>query len=270
MIPPADLSEPFDQILYEKDGHLARITLNRPDRGNAMNGDMHSRIRAIWEDVRDDPAIRCAIITAAGERHFSTGADVGNVASSGRVSSSDGPMSDEVFWSPRQNRVWKPVICAVNGLVAGGGLHMVVDSDIVVAVETAAFMDTHVNVGMVGAIENIGLSRRLPIGTALRMTLQGRNYRLPAKRAYELGLVDELVAPGELMATAEAIAADIVKNSPHATQLSKQAIWAGQEMAYHHAMEYGWALLRMHWGHPDFKEGPRAFAEKREPQWADE
>jgi E-phenylitaconyl-CoA hydratase len=84
-----------------------------------------------------------------------------------------------------------------------------------------------------------------------------------------LGLVDELVAPGELMAAAEAIAADIVKNSPHATQLSKQAIWAGQELGYHAAMEYGWALLRMHWGHPDFQEGPRAFAEKREPRWLD-
>jgi enoyl-CoA hydratase/carnithine racemase len=102
------------------------------------------------------------------------------------------------------------------------------------------------------------------------MTLQGRNYRLPAKRAYELGLVDELVAREDLMSTAEAIAADIVKNSPHATQLSKQAIWAGQEMGYHHAMEYGWALLRMHWGHPDFTEGPKAFAEKREPKWSDQ
>jgi E-phenylitaconyl-CoA hydratase len=267
--PTADLSKPFEEILYEKDGHVGRITLNRADRGNALTGEMQTRIKAIWEDVREDPQIRCAIITANGERHFSTGADLNVVATAGRVSSGDGPMSDEVFWSSRQNRVWKPVVCAVNGLVAGAGLHMVVDADIVVAVDTATFMDTHVNVGMVGAIENIGLTKRLPLGTALRMTLQGRNYRLPARRAYELGLVDELVAREDLMPTAEAIAADIAKNSPHATQLSKQALWAAQEMGYHHAMEYGWALLRMHWGHPDFTEGPRAFAEKREPQWRD-
>jgi E-phenylitaconyl-CoA hydratase len=267
---PVDLSEPFEDLLYEKNEHVARITLNRAHRGNALTGEMHARMKAIWEDVREDPQVRCAIITANGERHFSTGADVGAVAASGRVSSGDGPMSDEVFWSSRQNRVWKPVVCAVNGLVAGGGLHMVVDADIVVAVDTAAFMDTHVNVGMVGAIENIGLTKRLPLGTALRMTLQGRNFRLSAERAYQLGLVDELVGREDLMPTAEAIAADIVKNSPHATQLSKQALWAAQEMGYHHAMEYGWALLRMHWGHPDFTEGPRAFAEKREPQWRDQ
>jgi enoyl-CoA hydratase/carnithine racemase len=112
----------------------------------------------------------------------------------------------------------------VNGLVNGAGLHMVVDADTIVAVETAAFMDTHVNVGMVGAIENIGRTKRLPLGTALRMTLQGRAYRLSARRAHELGLVYELVAPEELMATAEAIAADAQKKSPHATQLSKQAL----------------------------------------------
>ncbi|HEY7045451.1 MAG TPA: enoyl-CoA hydratase-related protein, partial [Nocardioidaceae bacterium] len=180
---------------------------------------------------------------------------------------SDGPLTEEVFWSPIHNRVWKPVIVAVNGLVAGGGLHFVVDADIVVAAESAAFVDTHVNVGMVGAIENIGLAKRLPLGTALRMTLQGRNFRLPARRAYELGLVDELVAPEDLLATADTIAADIVGNSPHATSLSKQAIWAAQEMGYHQAMEYGWALARMHWSHPDLAEGARAFAEKRAPQW---
>lgn len=268
-IQPAELNKPFKEILYEKRDHIAYITLNRPERGNALTGEMHAYIRAVWDEVRDDPWIRCAIVTAAGERHFSTGADVLNVATAGRVSSSDGPMSDEVFWSPRQNRVWKPVIVAVNGLVNGGGLHLVVDSDIIIAAENAAFMDTHVNVGMVGAIENIGLTKRLPLGQALRMTLQGKSYRLSARRAYELGMVDEIVPLAELMPTAESIAREICKNSPHAVSLSKQALWNSLEMGYHNAMEYGWALLRMHWGHPDFTEGARAFAERCDPQWTD-
>jgi E-phenylitaconyl-CoA hydratase len=267
VIKPADLSQPFEDVLYEKEGHVARMTINRPDRGNALTRDMHSRIRAIWEDVRDDPDVRCVIITGAGTRHFSTGADMGDIAESGRAHDSDGPLTEEVRWSPIHNRVWKPVIVAVNGLVAGGGLHFVVDADIVVAAESAAFVDTHVNVGMVGGIENIGLAKRLPLGTALRMTLQGRNFRLSARRAHELGLVDELVAPEDLIPTADAIAADIVGNSPHATSLSKQAIWAAHEMGYHQAMEYGWALVRMHWNHPDLTEGARAFAEKRAPRW---
>jgi enoyl-CoA hydratase/carnithine racemase len=263
----ADLSEPFEDLLYEKDGHIALVTLNRPSMGNALTGPMQARMRAVWEDIKADPQIRCTIVTASGERHFSTGADVNNVAASGKVSSGLGRITHEVHWSPRQNDVWKPTIAAVNGLVNGAGHHLVVDADIVVASTNAAFMDTHVNVGMVGAIENIGLAKRLPLGSALRMTLQGRAYRMTAERAYQLGYVDELVAPDQLLPTARKIADDIAANSPHAVSLSQQAVWASVEMPYSQAVEYGWALLRMHWQHPDFKEGPRAFAEKRAPEW---
>jgi enoyl-CoA hydratase/carnithine racemase len=144
----------------------------------------------------------------------------------------------------------------------------VVDADIVIASENASFMDAHVNVGMVGALENVGLAKRLPLGAALRMTLLGRHYRLSARRAYELGLVDELVAsPGELAAAADAMARAMLHNSPQAMALSKQAVWGGLERGYRDALEYAWALLRLHWSHPDFREGARAFAEKREPRW---
>ncbi|WP_420881273.1 enoyl-CoA hydratase/isomerase family protein [Rhodococcus sp. (in: high G+C Gram-positive bacteria)] len=255
------------EVLFEKRDHIAYITLNRPHKGNSLTGSMMPVMREVWGEVRDDPSIRAAIVTGAGERHFCTGADVDAVASRGGMSTGTGPLTDEVYWSPRQNRVWKPVICAANGLVAGAGLHFVVDADIVVASETVSFMDTHVNVGLVGAMENIGLAKRLPLGTALRMTLMGRDYRLPAQRAYQLGLVDELVAADQVMATAEEIAHSIVRNSPAAVSLSQQAIWNSLEMGYTQACEYGWALLRMHWGHPDSKEGPRAFSERREPRW---
>jgi len=178
------------------------------------------------------------------------------------------PLRDAVHWSPHQNRVWKPVICAVNGLVNGAGLHFVVDSDIIVASENAVFMDSHVNIGMVGAIENIGLAKRLPLGSALRMTLQGRKYRMPASRAYQLGLVDELVPNvKDLMPKAMEIAVDIAANSPQAMALSKEAIWTSLEMGYSQSLEYGWSLLRLQWSHPDFDEGPKALAETRAAQW---
>jgi len=150
----------------------------------------------------------------------------------------------------------------------GGGLHFVVDADIVLASENAAFMDTHVNVGMVGALENIGLAKRLPLGAALRMTLLGRHYRMPARRAYELGLVDELVAsPGDLSGAVDAMLEAILRNSPQAMLRSKQAVWGSLERGYTEALEHGWSLLCGHWKHPDFAEGSRAFAEKREPRW---
>jgi (E)-benzylidenesuccinyl-CoA hydratase len=210
--------------------------------------------------------VRVAIITGAGERHFCTGFDVTSLDEKASVADNL-PLADAVFWTPRQNRVWKPTLCAVNGLAASGGLHFVADADIVVASERAAFMDTHVSVGMVGALENVSLARRLPLGTVLRMTLMGRGWRLSAQRAFQLGLVDELVAPEALQTTAEEMARAIAKNSPQAMALSQQAVWGALERTHHDALEYGWALLRLHWQHPDFVEGSRAFVEQREPVW---
>jgi E-phenylitaconyl-CoA hydratase len=262
-----DLSGPLDGLRYEKADGIAHITIDRPERGNSLTKRMEQVFRAIWSDVREDPAVRVAIVAAVGERHFSTGFDVGSLGAEGDVANNL-PFDQDVFWSPQQNGVWKPVLCCVNGLVTGAGLHFVVDADIVLASENAAFMDSHVNVGMVGALENVGLAKRLPLGSALRMTLLGRHYRMPARRAYELGLVDELVAsPGDLLPAALEMARALCQNSPQAMALSKQAVWGALERGYRDALEYAWALLRLHWAHPDFEEGPRAFAEKRAPRW---
>jgi E-phenylitaconyl-CoA hydratase len=262
-----DLSGPLDGLRYEKADGIAHITIDRPERGNSLTKRMEQVFRAIWSDVREDPAVRVAIVAAVGERHFSTGFDVGSLGAEGDVANNL-PFDQDVFWSPQQNGVWKPVLCCVNGLVTGAGLHFVVDADIVLASENAAFMDSHVNVGMVGALENVGLAKRLPLGSALRMTLLGRHYRMPARRAYELGLVDELVAsPGDLLPAALEMARTLSQNSPQAMALSKQAVWGSLERGYRDALEYAWALLRLHWAHPDFEEGPRAFAEKRAPRW---
>lgn len=260
-----------EELRFEIIDNIGIITINRPDVGNALGGGMSDTIRKIWTQVREDDRIRVAIVTATGERHFCTGAQVGGLTTSKEGGSSgmrSEPLDRVVFWSSHQNRVWKPVICAVNGLVNGAGLHFVVDADIIVASENAAFMDTHVNVGQVGAIENIGLTRRLPLGTALRMTLQGKSYRLPAQRAWQLGLVDELVpTPADVLPRAMEIAREIAANSPNAVALSKEALWKSLDMGYSQSLEYGWGLLRMHWAHPDFVEGPKAFGEKRTPVW---
>jgi E-phenylitaconyl-CoA hydratase len=263
-----DLSQPQDGVLYEKRGHIAYITLNRPDRGNAIIAPMRSALKAMWQDVKSDPHVRCVILTGAGSRHFCTGADAAPIVSTGKIPAmGKKPLHDEFFLTSRANQVWKPTVLAVNGLVAGGGLHFVADADIIVAADHVKFMDFHTNIGMVGAMENIGLAKRMPLGSALRLTLCGGHYRMTAKRAHQLGLVDELVPADDLMSTAEEIAQMICRNSPEANSLSMQAVWSAMEMGYTQAAEYGWSLLRMHWSHPDFKEGPRAYAEKREPQW---
>jgi enoyl-CoA hydratase/carnithine racemase len=260
-----DLSATHGDVLFERREAIAIVTINRPEKGNSLTKRMETLFKAIWSEVRTNPEIRATIVTGAGDRHFSTGFDV-STADDGPVAP-DLPLREAVFWSPRQNDVWKPTLCAVNGLVVGGGLHFVVDADIVLAAEGAAFMDTHVNVGMVSAIENIGLAKRLPLGTALRMTLMGRNYRLTAARAHALGLVDEVLPRAELLPAAEAMARAMTENSPAAMALSQRAIWESLERPYGEALEHGWSLLRSHWSHPDFAEGPRAFVEKRKPNW---
>lgn len=249
------------------DDSIGIITLNRPEVGNSLTKEMRGAMRDAWRCLREDPSVRVIVVTGAGDRHFCTGIDLREVATDGTTTAGDGPAADEIAWSPLHNGVWKPVVCALNGLVAGGGLHFVADADIVVAAEHVEIMDTHTSVGMVGAVENVGLAHRMPLGAALRLTLMGRSYRMPAQRAYELGLVDELVPTGEALAAAVRIAGGISANSPRAVSLSKQAIWASIGRTHADGAEYAWALARFHRAHPDFVEGPRAFAEGREPTW---
>jgi len=260
------------ELLFSVEEHIATITLNRPHEGNALTPGLITQLGQAWARVMRDDDIRVAIITGAGERHFCTGASVAGLRNQGDDALLSGqeamPYREANRFSPRQCDVWKPVICAVNGLVNGGGLHFVVDSDIVIAPQAAAFMDTHTNVGAVGALENIGVARRATLGAALLMTLVGRDYRMPAERAYQLGLVDLLEADAAaVMARARSLAQSIAGNSPNALALSKRAIWKSEEVGYHEALDHGWELLKSQWSHPDFVEGPSAFMEKRTPNW---
>ena len=246
---------------------VALITLNRPEEGNAMTPAMLLALEQAWARVEQDHAIRVAIVTGAGNRHFCTGASV-SALEVGKGSLNNQPHALANRFTPRMCHVTKPVICAVNGLVNGGGLHFVADSDIVVASATAAFMDSHVSVGQVSGLESVGIARRAGLGVALLMGLAGRGYRMPAERAFQLGMVDLLEAdPEATRLRARALADALLENSPQAMALTKRAIWGATEMPDPAAHDRGWELLKSHWSHPDFEEGPRAFAEKRKPRW---
>lgn len=246
---------------------VAVLTLNRPHEGNSLSPDLLVALETAWARVDSDDAIRVAVLTGAGERHFCTGAAVGELEI-GKGGLQNIPFAAANRFSPRQCAVRKPVICVLNGLANGGGLHFVADSDIVVACEQAALMDSHVNVGQVSALESQGLARRAGPGAALLLALVGKAYRMPAARAYQLGAIDLLEPTREAaMARAMELARAIALNSPQAMALTKRAIWASTEMPDPQALAYAWELLKSHWAHPDFKEGPAAFAEKRAPAW---
>ncbi|WP_326643629.1 enoyl-CoA hydratase-related protein [Streptosporangium sp. NBC_01755] len=242
------------------------VRLDRPEVGNALSRRMREPMARIWARVNEDDELRAVVVTGAGDRHFCTGADVKEIAETGEVPSA-AAAQEPIVWSPLASGVRKPVICAVNGIAAGGGLHFVVDADVVIAAEHAAFLDTHVSVGQVGAVENIGLTHRLPFGTAMRMTLQGSSFRLDAARAHALGLVEEVVPAADLESTALHVASCIAANSPRAVELSRALLWDSLGRRPHDAAEDAWRLAQRHWSHPDFLEGARAFAEKRPARW---
>ena len=267
MFEPEETAREDAVLRFETDGAVAILTLDRPSRGNALNPAMLIALEEVWARVDADPAIRVAIVTGAGERHFCTGADVGALQV-GMGGLQNVAYEQANRFSPRMAKVVKPVICVVNGLVNGGGLHFVADSDIVVACRTATFMDSHVTVGQVSALESQGIARRAGLGAALLMALAGRGYRMPAERAHALGMVDLLEeTAADAMARALSLAHEMARNSPQAIALSKRAIWATTEQPDPQGTYYAWELLKSHWAHPDFAEGPRAFAERRDPEW---
>jgi enoyl-CoA hydratase/carnithine racemase len=263
----------YETILYDVADHVATIVLNRPHRVNAFDSVMLRELEDVWGRVDADPDVRVAIVSGAGDKGFCTGADLKEYAEAGPGAGrpvarewTDGGMR----LTSAQCGVRTPVICAVHGLCAGGGLHFPADSDIVICSDDAVFVDPHTRNGQVSAIETIGLAARMPFGEVLRMVLTGGGYRIDARRAHELGLVSQVVARDRLLPTAHEIARQVAAASPATNRASKAALWGALERGLTDAYSHGWRLLVAHHAHPDAMEGARAFAEKREPRWTDE
>jgi E-phenylitaconyl-CoA hydratase len=258
-------------LVEQPDDGVVLVTINRPDRLNAINGRMMDEFASFWDVFDADPAMRVAVVTGAGDRAFCVGADVKEIAELGELPEhqQDPDVNQASRLTPLQAAVSKPSICAVNGVCAGGGLHFVADCDIAIAAEEATFIDPHVSVGQVSALEPIVLARRAPLGAVLRLVLAGRAEAMTAARAYDAGIVTEVVPREQLLPTALDLARAIAANSPAAVRASRRAVWDSLERPLAEARQHGWDLLRAHWAHPDFEEGPRAFGEKRAPQWTE-
>ncbi len=260
----------LETLLYQKDGRVATLTLNRPERHNAFNLAMSSELRRVWTEVKGDPEVVCVVVTGAGERAFCTGMDVADVADGSAADSAtlDRDASPWFQLTALQNRCWKPVITAVNGLCCGGGLHFVADSDLVLCSDEATFFDTHVKVGLIAGLEPVGLARRLPLEAVLRMALLGGSERLDAAAARELGLVGEVLPADRLLPRARELAAKIAEHSPTALARTKRVIWESLDRGLDDALEHTWRRIQQHNDHPDLGEGSAAFVEKRKPRWA--
>jgi enoyl-CoA hydratase/carnithine racemase len=261
----------METVRFDVAGRVATITLDRPDRLNAMNQQMRDELRACWQRVKDDPDVWVAIITGAG-RAFSSGADVESLARGGF------PKPDRwrelamhegiaLLPTPRRMRVHKPIIAAVNGVVAGVTLDLVTEADIPIASEKAYFVDPHVSIGYVSSHEMVNMARRVPVAVCLRMALLGSRERMSAERALQVGLVTEVVPHEKLMDRARELAAMICSNAPLAVWGTKMAIVQGLGLPIAQAEEIAAGYLEVVEQSEDHAEGPRAFVEKREPRW---
>ena len=256
-----------EHIRVERDGPIQIITLARPDRLNALTREMLHALGDAFRRAGEDPDVRVVLMLAEG-KGFCSGADAEGLSKSAQSSIEQQLATPMPLFTARHVGIFKPVVCAVNGVCAGAGLHFVADSEIVIASTAASFVDSHVNVGQVTALEPIGLSRRMPLGSVLRMVVLGKFERLSAERAYELGLVTEVVAPEALRDRAFELARAAAAVSPEAVQLSLKAVWNSLEKPLSQSYAEGYEMLVRHRDHADALEGPVAFMEKRAPNWA--
>jgi enoyl-CoA hydratase/carnithine racemase len=261
----------YECLTVERRGRVGWLINNRPEQLNAMNALMREEFGRAWVELDRDPEVRVIVHTGEG-RAFQTGVDVTELATDGLGMERyrAGLEELDIHFTAWHNRVAKPVITAVNGICAGGGFHWVADADIVIAASDATFFDPHVSIGQAVAIEAIGLVRKMPVEAVMRMALVGRYERIDAQRAYQLGMISQIVDPPEdLRRAAQELAEKIAMNSPAAMAATKRALWGALELGLTDACKAGASELVGLWGHPDQTEGPRAFAEKREPRWAE-
>jgi enoyl-CoA hydratase/carnithine racemase len=259
----------YEHLIVERHGPVGWLINDRPDQLNAMNAKMRDEFADAWKELDADPDVRVIVHTGNG-RAFQTGVDVSEIASDGVGMERYRRSVEEwdLHFTSWQQGVWKPVITAVNGICAGGAFHWVADADIVICASDAQFFDPHVSVGQVVSIEAVTLMRKIPVEAVMRMAFIGRHERMSAQRAYELGMVSEVVdPPDQLRERAQELAETIAKNSPAAMAATKRALWGALEMGLTDACRNGANELVSMWGHPDQAEGPKAFAEKRDAEW---
>ena len=254
-------------LRVERQGAVLVVTIDREHRMNALSESIHDGLHQTWMSLHGDQSVRAIVITGAGERAFCTGMDLQDFAERGGPRPAKERVSDELRQTPLSCDVWLPTIVAVNGVCTGAGFHFLADADVVIASTTASFVDTHVTVGQVAALEPVSLLPRIGLGNALRLTVLGRQGRIGPAEALRISLVDEVVDADQLESRGIALAHIAASGSPQALIASKKAIRGALERPMSEAMQYGWELLLAHRQHPDSQEGPIAFTEKREPNW---
>ncbi len=254
-------------VKYEKRGHIAYITFNRPERMNALHPPCHPEMDKVWDDFVGDKAMWVAIVTGAGDKAFSAGNDLRWTAEH-RGEPIEMGKGGFAGITARYD-IYKPIIAAVNGFALGGGFEIALACDIIVAAESARFGVPEPRVGLMAAAGGVHrLPRHIPLKIAMGMMLTGRH--ITAQEAHKWGIANEVVPLKDLIPTAERWAAEIMECSPLAVQASKEAALGGLGMPVEQAIAKHYEGQARLFRSKDAIEGPLAFSQKRKPNWSGE
>lgn len=250
-----------DAILFDArpDG-IAIVTINRPEQRNALSQEVREGLFAAWDRFERDPALRVAILTGAGDKSFCAGGDLKHMVETGLKV----PPRDFLPLVHDNIELTKPTIAAVNGYAFAGGWAMAQNCDLCVASTTASFAITEVKVGR-GTHWSTPLIHMIPQRIYMEIVLTGKP--ITAQRAYEIGLVNRLAEPAALMDAALELAQDILAGAPLSVKAARETVMLATEMGRSAALKAAAAAHELTYHSEDAQEGPRAFAEKRKPQW---
>ncbi len=257
----------YQFVKYEKKERIAYVTINRPERMNALHAPAHIELDEVFRDFRDDPDVWVAIITGAGDKAFSAGNDLKYQAEGAALGRSLEPLPPGGFAGITDRfDCPKPIIAAVNGYALGGGFETALACDIIIAADHASFGLPEPTVGLVaGAGGMHRLPRQIPLKIAMGMLLTGRP--ITAAEAYRIGIANEVVPLADLMTRAEQWAADIFRCAPLSVRASKEAAMKGLDMTLDEALHASFPMAGQMNASEDFIEGPLAFSQKRPPVW---
>ena len=255
----------FDNLLVEREDGIAVLTLQRPQRLNALDAHTLDELRAALLDLQQDGTVRCVIITGAGAKAFVAGADINELASDTPDGARDRALRGQHTFDLIE-RLGKPVIAAVNGFALGGGCELAMACTIRIAADTARFGQPEINIGVIPGFAG---TQRLPrlIGTARAMEMILTGTPVNAEEARALGLVNRVVPAAELMTVARAMAAELASKPPLAVRYAMEAIHRGVDMPFNEACQLEAALFGLVMATEDKREGTAAFLEKRKPEF---
>ena len=247
---------------------VAVVTLDRPEAYNAFSPTMQEELKSTWRAFRSDDRVNAIVLTAAGDMSFCVGidrneAEFTNMAGDSRLyGTSNNFMYDDPGddLGPKSCDLWKPVICAVNGMACGGAFYMLAESDIIIAADHATFFDPHVSYGMAAVYEPMKMLQYMPLGEVLRMTLLGNHERMSAATAHRIGLVSEVCPADELMERARWVADAIASQPAVGVQASLRSIWVANDLGTKQALLMGPSLLTTGFDMTGMEEGNAAFS----------